>query len=92
MKCVLATSSLPCPVTEVTLTAPPATQEPHQVQKAIITETITTTAAVPIEVTQGSLLSFDEQMMNELLGRHSDPFADLPFVLSGLLPTSSAST
>lgn len=78
-------------MSEVTPTAPPAIQESHLAQEAIITEAITTTAVAPIEVTQGGSISFDEQMVNELLGQHSDPSADMPFIISGLSPVSSSS-
>lgn len=74
-----------------TSVVPSATQEPHQEQEATITEATTTTATAPADGVQGRTLTFDEQMMRELLGHHSDPFADLSFVMGGVAPVSSSS-
>ena len=67
-------------------------QESGQAPEAIISEATSVAAMTPVGVTQGSSLSFDEQMINELLGRQSDPFADLPFGLGGFSSTSDTST
>ena len=79
-------------MSKATLTAPPVVQEPHQEQEAIITEAIATTIAAPTEVTQGGSITFDGQMINELLSQHSDPFVDMSFVLGTFPPASIASS
>ena len=90
MKRVLTTSFLSCPVSKVTSIGPPAVQEPHQEQEAIITEAIATTTAAPTKVRKGGSITFDKQMMNELLSQHSDPFVNMSFVLGTFPPASTA--
>ena len=79
-------------MTGVALAAPLTIQESDQAPGAIISEATSVAALAPVGVTQGSSLSFDEQMINELLGRQSDPFADLPFGLGGFTATSDTSS
>lgn len=50
------------------------------------------TAVVFTEMTQGSSLSLDEQMVSEQLGQHDGSFTDLPFIVSELPPASSSIT
>ena len=79
-------------MTGVAPAAPLTIQESGQAPGAIISEATSVAAIAPVGVTEGSSLSFDEQMINELLGRQSDPFADLPFGLGGFTATSDTSS
>ena len=70
---------------------PPVAQESYLTQEAIVTKVTTVATTAPLDEMQGSTLVFDEQMMEELFRRHSDPFADLPFEMGGSAPATSSS-
>ena len=70
----------------------PALPIPHTsqpMQGAVVTEAITTTA-VAGEMGEGSSISFDVQMIEELLKQPCEPFTDPSFAMGGVAPTFSS--
>ena len=77
-------------MTEAVIPAPPASQASHQAHVAIVTEATMTSSVVGGEG-EADTLSFDTQMIEELLNQPNDPFIDPSFSMSGATPAISVS-
>ena len=67
----------------------PVPQTSQPMQGAVVTEAITTTA-VANEMGEGSSMSFDVRMIEELLKQPCEPFTDPSFAMGGVAPTFSS--
>lgn len=76
-------------MTESDAPALPIPQTSQPMQGAVVTEAITTTA-ITSEMGEGSSISFDVQMIEELLKQPCEPFHDPSFTMGGVAPTFSS--